>query len=104
MTAGDAGIKITPVQYMNSGDSKFGDHAQCVGYWSIAITRTSAAQSMPSAEFNFTKEEKKTLLGIARSTIVMYINENKLPKWTIKFQPQPEIHAGAFVTLKNMVN
>ncbi len=101
MTAGDAGIKITPVQYMNSGDSKYGDHSQCVGYWSIAVSRNTAAAATPSTEFNFTKEEKKILLGIARSTIVKYINEHKTPEVDDKnFSPNLKIHSGAFVTLK----
>ncbi|MCX6282835.1 MAG: AmmeMemoRadiSam system protein B [Bacteroidetes bacterium] len=101
MTAGDAGIKIAPVQYMNSGDSKYGDHSQCVGYWSIAVTRNTGTSAAPSSAFNFTKEEKKILLGIARSTIVMYINEHKTPEVDDRnFSPNLKIHSGAFVTLK----
>ncbi len=101
MTAGDPAIKIIPIQYMNSGDSKYGDHSQCVGYWSIAVSRNTVAAATPSTEFNFTKEEKKILLGIARSTIVMYINEHKTPEVDDKnFSPNLKIHSGAFVTLK----
>jgi AmmeMemoRadiSam system protein B/AmmeMemoRadiSam system protein A len=101
MTAGDATVTYTPVQYMNSGDSRYGDHSQCVGYWSIAITRNTAASSLPSTDFSFTKEEKKTLLGIARNTIVMYINEHKTPDVDDKnLSPNLKMHAGAFVTLK----
>jgi AmmeMemoRadiSam system protein B/AmmeMemoRadiSam system protein A len=101
MTTGDAAISILPIHYMNSGDSRYGDHSQCVGYWSIAVTRKTAAEAAPSSEFNFTKEEKKTLLGIARNTIVLYINEHKTPDVDDKnFSPNLKMHAGAFVTLK----
>ncbi|MCX6282138.1 MAG: AmmeMemoRadiSam system protein B [Bacteroidetes bacterium] len=101
MTAGDAGIRISPVQYMNSGDSKYGDHAQCVGYWSVAVTRNAGASAAPISEFNFTNEEKKILLGIARSTVVMYINERKTPEVDDhNFSANLKMHAGCFVTLK----
>lgn len=101
MTAGDASVTYTPVQYMNSGDSRYGDHSQCVGYWSIAITRNTATATLPLTGFNFTKEEKKILLGIARNTIVMYVNEHKTPAVDDKnFSPNLKMHAGAFVTLK----
>ena len=101
MTTGDAAISILPIHYMNSGDSRYGDHSQCVGYWSIAVTRKTAAEAAPSSEFNFTKEEKKTLLGIARNTIVLYINEHKTPDVDDKnFSSNLKMHAGAFVTLK----
>ena len=101
MTAGDAGIKYTPVQYMNSGDSKYGDHSQCVGYWSIGISRNGASASTPAPGFSFTKEEQKTLLGIARATIIMYINQHKTPEVDDKnFSPGLKMHSGAFVTLK----
>ncbi len=101
MTAGDAGISYTPLSYMNSGDSKYGDHAQCVGYWSIAITREAGAAAAAPAEFSFTKEEKQTLLSIARNTIVMYVKERKTPEVADKnFSPNLKMHAGAFVTLK----
>jgi len=100
MTAGDASISLLPINYMNSGDSRYGDHSQCVGYWSIAVTRNTTAATSTS-EFSFTKDEKKILLGIARNTIVMYINENKTPEVDDKnFTSNLKMHAGAFVTLK----
>jgi len=101
MTSGDASFNYTPVQYLNSGDSKYGDHAQCVGYWSIAISRNAGAAAKPTSAFSFTKEEEKTLLGIARNTIVVYINQHKTPEVDDKnFSSNLKLHAGAFVTLK----
>jgi len=101
MTTGDASFTYTPVQYMNSGDSKYGDHSQCVGYWSVAITRNPSGPAKPSSAFSFTKEEEKTLLGIARNTIVVYISQHKTPDVDDKnFSANLKMHAGAFVTLK----
>ncbi len=101
MTEGEASFAYTPVQYMNSGDSRYGDHSQCVGYWSIAISRNGASVSSPAAGFSFTKEEQKTMLGIARATIIMYINQHKTPDLDDRnFSPGLKMHSGAFVTLK----
>ena len=86
---------------MNSGDSRYGDHAQCVGYWAIAISRNAGAAVKNTSAFSFTKEEEKTLLGIARNTIVVYINQHKTPEVDDKnFSSNLKLHAGAFVTLK----
>jgi hypothetical protein len=100
MTAGDGSISLLPVNYMNSGDSKYGDHSQCVGYWSIAVCRKNAAAET-SPGFNFNRDEKKILLGIARSTIAMYVSEHKTPSVDERnFSPNLKIQVGAFVTLK----
>lgn len=101
LTTGDAAVVYTPVEYLNSGDSHYGDHSQCVGYWSVAVTRKAGAQAASSPEFSFTQADKKILLGIARSTIVKFINERKLPEVDDKnFSSNLKMHAGCFVTLK----
>ena len=101
MTAGDAAYSFTPLMYLNSGDSRYGDHSQCVGYWSVAIARTASSSASPASEFNFTPDEKKILLGIARNTIVAYVSSNNTPVVDDKsFSPNLTMHAGAFVTLK----
>jgi AmmeMemoRadiSam system protein B/AmmeMemoRadiSam system protein A len=94
LTEDDPEIKITPVQYMNSGDSKFGDKTQVVGYWSLAVTK-------PVSGFEFTRDEKITLLKIARNTI----ENNACGKHVSDGNPaiyskQLKTQAGAFVTLK----
>lgn len=101
ITSGDAGIQYTPLYYQNSGDSKYGDHAQCVGYWAIAVSHKAVAPAKGTQEFSFSEQDKKTLLSIARNTIVVYINERKIPEVDDKnFSPNLKMHAGAFVTLK----
>jgi len=100
MTAGDPAIKLNPILYMNSGDGKYTDRSQVVGYWSIAAARTTAPPNS-SAGFNFTSEEKTRLLKIAISTIESYIRERKrqFPD-TAGFTSSMKMKTGAFVTLK----
>ncbi|MEI6433599.1 MAG: AmmeMemoRadiSam system protein B [Bacteroidota bacterium] len=87
-------IKITPVHYMNSGDSGYGEKSQVVGYWSLAI-------SCESNSFSFTNQEKITLLDIARKTIENYLSENKIPEDdSSDYSGNLTMKAGAFVTLK----
>lgn len=96
----DPGIKISPVQYMNSGDSKYGDKEQVVGYWSLAVTRKPSAGTRSSA-FGFTRDEKIMLLKIARSTIEQYVRERRIPDDApATYSDNMMIHAGAFVTLR----
>ena len=64
--------QLTPVQYLNSGDSKYGDKGQVVGYWSIAVT-TIPAVKRNKPEFELSKAEKQQLLKIARATLYSYI-------------------------------
>jgi len=104
LTEHDPGIRIHPLQYMNSGDSRYGDKEQVVGYWSLVVTR-SGENAGKSAEFGFSREEKITLLGIARSTIVKYISERRIPEDNPgKYSENLKIRAGAFVTLKEEGN
>ena len=99
MVAGDPGYAIRPVEYRNSGDSRYGDKKQVVGYWSLAVTGTGAKAA--SSTFEFTPKEKKTLLEIARNTVRSYVSSRQKPAVdTTGFTPNLMLHAGAFVTLK----
>ena len=98
MTANDPEIKINPVHYMNSGDSKYGDKTQVVGYWSLAVTRTKEKEG---TGFDFSKDEQTTLLKIARATVSSYVRERKAPEIDASgFSENLLMKAGAFVTLK----
>jgi AmmeMemoRadiSam system protein B/AmmeMemoRadiSam system protein A len=100
MTCADPAITLKPVNYMNSGEAKYGDKSQVVGYWSIVATRTAQPKREESG-FSFTAEEKVILLGIARKTINRYIREGKKPEIDTKgFTRNLSMKAGAFVTLK----
>ena len=98
MTANEPGMVIHPIQYMNSGDSKYGDQSQVVGYWSLAAVRSTAGET---TAFSFTKEEQKQLLHIARTTIVDYVKDQRVHEFDPdSFSAPLTIKAGAFVTLK----
>jgi hypothetical protein len=99
MTEGDPGIAMTPVYYQNSGDSKFQDKSQVVGYWSIVLSKKN--KPIPSSHsFNLTDKDKKELLKIARNTLVQYICNNKIPEINPSgFSATLKTPCGAFVTL-----
>ena len=98
MLSGDQDYSLHPVEYLNSGDSKYGDKDQVVGYWSIAVAKNGAKQT---SSFVFSDEEKTTLLKIARKTVEVYVTTRKRPAIdTTGFSDNLKLHAGAFVTLK----
>jgi AmmeMemoRadiSam system protein B/AmmeMemoRadiSam system protein A len=99
MTEDDPGIAMTPVYYQNSGDSKFQDKSQVVGYWSIVLSKKNI--TIPSSHsFNLTDKDKKELLKIARNTLVQYICNNKIPEINASgFSATLKTPCGAFVTL-----
>jgi len=99
MTENEPDILITPVQYKNSGDTKYGDKNKVVGYNSI-IFSFNKKKTMKNNEFNLTKKDKKDLLYIARFTIEQYINNNKIPEIdAANFSKTLMTNCGAFVTL-----
>ncbi|HTX87751.1 MAG TPA: AmmeMemoRadiSam system protein B [Bacteroidales bacterium] len=99
LVGNDPTKSMVPVYYLNSGDSPAGDKSQVVGYWSIAVTENDKTTS--SSEFNFTMDEKKELLKIARETIEKYIRDQKVPAIdATNFTDNLKMQAGAFVTLK----
>jgi MEMO1 family protein len=99
ITGNDPVYKYNPVIYLNSGDSKYADKSQVVGYWSIAVTQKGKNSASP--EFIISIQDKKDLLNIARKTIEMKIRNNKTyeinPSGFSKTLLTP---SGAFVTLK----
>jgi len=100
ITGNDPAYHFTPVFYQNSGDSKYADKSQVVGYWSVAVTHKENLQKTPS-EFNFTNAEKKELLKIARNTLEKYIPDHVRPVIDAKgLAANLKMKAGAFVTLK----
>jgi AmmeMemoRadiSam system protein B/AmmeMemoRadiSam system protein A len=77
LTENNADYKYYPIDYKNSGDSKYGDKSSVVGYYSIIVTMKDREKK--TTELNFSKEEKQTLLNIARSTIEEYVCKQKIP-------------------------
>ena len=99
MTEDDPSISLNPIYYQNSGDSKYQDKSQVVGYWSIAVSKTEKA-APESKSFNLTPKDKKDLLKVARTTLEQYIRYNKTPEINATgFSETIKTPSGAFVTL-----
>jgi AmmeMemoRadiSam system protein B/AmmeMemoRadiSam system protein A len=77
LASGDEALVFNHICYRNSGDSQYGDRSSVVGYHAIALVDksfSSKSGGVPEEEhkpglFNLSKEEKKTLLSIARRAI-----------------------------------
>ena len=99
ITGNQKDYQYTPIDYKNSGDSKYADKSQVVGYWSIAVSQKEKSKTSP--DFSLTPGDKKELLDIARSTINQYIRTRKTPEINPDgFSKTLLTPAGAFVTLK----
>ncbi len=108
----DPAIKITPVKYMNSGDSENGDKQQVVGYWSLVVTgpepqetgsavlHDPAGAGHGTGTFDFSPSDKILMLKIARKTIIKYVGERRVYEPDFPIPDGLKIHAGVFVTLK----
>lgn len=100
MTSGTPGLTVIPLSYMNSGDSRYGERSQVVGYWSMIVTRKDQ-KTLEDSAFSFSLEEKKMLLNLARTTVEKYVTSRRMPEVdTSSFTPAMKMKAGAFVTLK----
>ncbi len=96
MSESNPDIIITPIKYMNSGDTEYGDKTRVVGYYSIAFLQKADDLS----GFNLSDKDKKDLLYMARETIKKYIKEQKTPDFSKNdFSDNLKQESGAFVTL-----
>lgn len=99
ITENNSNYTFTPVSYQNSGDSGYGEKANVVGYYSIAIS-TKELKTEDAETFNFTEKDKKELLDIARNTINQLIKGKKFPKINSEdYSANIKKQYGAFVTL-----
>lgn len=79
MTENDPRIDISPIQYKNSGDSPYGDKKRVVGYYALAVS----LKDQPAGEtdqYILDENERKTLLEIARHTVVSYVENRQIPE------------------------
>jgi AmmeMemoRadiSam system protein B/AmmeMemoRadiSam system protein A len=86
------------VAYRNSGDSPYSGKDQVVGYHAIAVTLRATGDT---SDFRLSAADRKTLLSLARKTLVSYITTRTVE------DPAPETlseavksSCGAFVTLE----
>ena len=98
MTENIPDIQFTHIQYMNSGDVSIGTKDRVVGYNAIAVTVKEKSRGV---NFELDKQDRHTLIEIARITIEEYVRHHKIP--TIddgKLSAAVKVDCGAFVTLK----
>lgn len=105
----DKQVEYKQIQYMNSGDTPYGEPNSVVGYHAIVVvegdgnkekTEKQDPEEEESSNFSLSDEEKKSLLTLARTTINDYIKEGE--KATLNandFTDNLSKHCGAFVTL-----
>ena len=91
--------KIDVLKYANSGDTA-GDRGRVVGYASIVFSKGGKEEEKGRPDAMLTKEDKKRLLEIARSTVEAVVNGEKIPQFNEK-SPGLHLKNGAFVTLTN---
>jgi MEMO1 family protein len=97
ITESDTSFHFSHVQYLNSGDTPYGDSSKVVGYNAIALYKKP---STAEGELTLTDKDKKNLLQVARNTIISYFKDGKNPVFdTSSFSNAIMQHCGAFVTL-----
>ncbi len=80
LTEGDGSLHYRNAEYTNSGDSRFGDRQQVVGYNAIIVEKKAISvesQAKDKESLVLSSEEKETLLGIARESIKAGLNDTK---------------------------
>ncbi len=104
LAEGDDRLEFKRIDYCNSGDSKYGDKDEVVGYHAIVLSEKINDSSQSSASqnsINFSEKEKNELLSLARNNIRSLLYNNKGidpdPKKMPAVFKEP---LGAFVTIK----
>lgn len=91
-------VSFLKILHKNSGDSQYGEKDRVVGYYAIGVIQKKLEEA---AKFNLSKDDKVSLLQIARKTISEYVKNRTIPEIdkTI-LTSNLTTRAGAFVTLK----
>ncbi len=96
MTESNPDFTYHNVQYLNSGDSPYGDHDRVVGYNAIAVVMKKGNRD----EFSLSEPDKKQLLKIARTSIEQYLGGSKsIETDTSGLSRSGKTKCGAFVSL-----
>jgi MEMO1 family protein len=90
-------LKISLIEYKNSGDSKpYGDTSRVVGYTAMTVSKTEGIVS----EFSLSAKDKEMLLDISRKTLESYIRKGIVPTIdSAELSPSLKANCGAFVSL-----
>ena len=105
LTTGKDNYNIEKIHYMNSGD--LGNRKdRVVGYWSIGFYKNNEnIKKRSNMSFQLNREEKNTLLHIARNSMEHYLNEGVIPEvGQSKLTETLREKTGAFVTLNKKGN
>ena len=95
ITEGKSNLSFQQVDYANSGDSKYGDKMNVVGYSAIVVSEEISDRGV-----TFSAKEQKTLLDIAREAIWSVLHpKEKLKVVADDFTENLLTKCGAFVTL-----
>ena len=89
-------LQFKKILYQNSGDAWMGDKARVVGYWAIAVEQ----KNITCDDFDFSDEEKKTLLRISRTALKACVTGKTPPKPSAaSLSEKLKENYGAFVSL-----
>ncbi len=104
LTEGNKNIEIKHIDYCNSGDSRFGNKNEVVGYHAFAVIdkqEKTEKSGDNSTDIVFTKAEKNLLFKIAEGSIRTMLYENKRISPDEKEMTENlKKQLGVFVTLK----
>jgi len=96
ITSENKDILIKDIEYQNSGHSPYGDQDRVVGYHAMTVVR----QANNDGFFHLNEHEKRTLLGIARNTIMQQLKTGtRAPFPYDQITSTLKQPCGAFVTL-----
>jgi AmmeMemoRadiSam system protein B/AmmeMemoRadiSam system protein A len=104
LAEGNRDLEFRKIDYCNSGDSRYGNKDEVVGYNAIVLYEKKTTSSKPeslSDEISFSPDESEKLISMARNNIRSLLYEKK--RITVDKEQLPEIFKlplGAFVTLK----
>ena len=101
ITQGMPDVAYSLIDYRNSGDARnYGNKSRVVGYCSLVITQEKQTDELLKDTFILPAEDKKTLLRIARQTLVSYVEKGTFPIMDVKNLSHKLLkHTGAFVSL-----
>jgi len=105
LTSGKEDYNIEKIHYMNSGDLG-NTKDRVVGYWAIGFYKNNENTKKGSnMSFQLNREEKNSLLHIARNSLEHYLNEGVIPEVDqAQLTETLREKTGAFVTLNKKGN
>lgn len=104
LAEGSSNLVYKKIDYCNSGDSRFGNKDEVVGYNAIALFEKTFGNQITknlADEIIFTDKEKQQLISLARDNIKSLLYDKK--RISVSNETMPEVFKkplGAFVTLK----